>query len=63
MSRFKLSFFKSGIVLIFILLQGSVYSQDETFNIHTNYPAVIDSIEIEGNSVTEPYIILREVTF
>jgi len=63
MSRFKLSFFKSGIILIFILLQGSVYSQDDTFNIHTNYPAVIDSIEIEGNSVTEPYIILREVTF
>lgn len=46
------------------MFSGITFSQvSDSVILHKNYPAIIDSIEIEGNEITEPYIILRELTF
>lgn len=56
--KIKLLFFT---VIIFC---SQLFGQEvDTLNYYDHYPFIVDSIKINGNEITEEYIILRELTF
>ena len=50
------------ICLVFIVFVSDVFAQNDSLQ-NVVYPVKVDSITIIGNEITEPEIILRELTF
>jgi outer membrane protein assembly factor BamA len=51
------------IFLALILLAFNLPAQSDTTYYTGNYNIIVDSIQIEGNEITEDFIILKELTF
>lgn len=52
------------ILFILLLAIGDIsYSAQDSSYVRVGYPTIVDSIKITGNDITEPFVILEELTF